>query len=125
MLDLCAEDRLNFGPATTPLIGANGKMSRKPVDPPRPQVSEDASEDELKRLDYVTETAERYFNFYNGQVRIFAWCHGVLTLITLLGTAVTPLLALLLDMSRPSNRLWIALPSAIAGLAAAATLHFA
>jgi len=95
-------------------------MSRKTINPPSPE----ASQEELERLVYVTKAADRYFDFYNSQVPRYAWWHGILTVATLLGTALTPILALFPYGTNGIDKFWIALPSGIAGLAAAANAAF-
>jgi hypothetical protein len=97
-------------------------MSRKKwIDPPKP----DASDDDRKRFDYVMDAAQKLFEFYQNQVVVNFWWHTILTVVTLLGTAATPLFALLLYASPdPRAKFWIALPSGIAGVAAAASVAF-
>lgn len=79
------------------------------------------AESDEDRRDYALYAANAQFNFYQHEVSVNCIWHRVLTIVTLAGSALTPVIALFL-----ANKAWIALPSAIAGLAAAAnsTFHF-
>lgn len=75
---------------------------------------------EQERYDYVLESAAELFRFYQTEVIRYARWYFVLTAVTLIGTAGTPMLALFLKEGvGPLANFWIALPSGIAGLAAA------
>jgi hypothetical protein len=77
------------------------------------------SQNDEDRLEYVLSAAGEHFKFYQHQVNRYAFWYMSLTALTLVGSALTPLLALLLQ-----NKFWIALPSGLAGLAAAANSAF-
>ena len=77
------------------------------------------SQNEEQRLEYVLSAAGEHFNFYQREAVRYGFWYRFLTAATLIGSALTPLLALLLQ-----NKFWIALPSGVAGLAAAANSAF-
>ena len=95
--------------------------NKKWIKPPPPE----ASEDELERFNYLMDASRVQWEFYQSEVSSNYWWYVALTTLTLLGSAATPLVALYLYASTdPLSKFWVALPSGVAGLAAAANVAF-
>ncbi|HUA99598.1 MAG TPA: DUF4231 domain-containing protein [Terracidiphilus sp.] len=79
---------------------------------------------EEDRFTYVLSATDQHLRFYQGEVNSYWFLHMATTAVTLAGTALTPLLALILPHEAPHTQFWIALPSGLAGLAAAVNAAF-
>src|SRR4051812_10341205 len=77
------------------------------------------------RRQAVLENYRNLFDFYNAESSRTARWHIVLQIVTLLGTAITPIVLLVdLDPKATYTKLWLALPASIAGFAAAINASF-
>jgi hypothetical protein len=76
------------------------------------------------RLRAVSANYEWIREFYQREVNLYAYTYIVLTIITLIGTAMTPLLLLFFNSQMPRAPFWEAIPSAVGGLAAAINIAF-
>jgi hypothetical protein len=74
---------------------------------------------EEERLKYVLDVLEEQIEFYQAEVIQKAWCYYVCTIVSLVGAAAVPVLVGVLQSGPALNKLWIALPGAIAALATA------
>jgi hypothetical protein len=77
---------------------------------------------EQGRLTAVLETYEDLRSFYQSEVRWDSSLYNILTVLTLVGTALTPLLVLQDNWAH--SKFWLAVPSAVAGLAVAVNSGF-
>lgn len=77
----------------------------------------DSSADE--RYDFAVKSAAMVIEFYQDETKKYAALNMIFTIVTLVGSALTPLLILIVPKDKGSRDFWVALPSALACLAAA------
>jgi hypothetical protein len=102
--------------------GGKGTMAKKKRKPAPGGLGNLATDEE--RRDYVVRAADEQIDFYQLEVSKYAFWYSALTVIALIGSALTPLLVILLESRTNVGKFWIALPSGIAGLAVAINSAF-
>jgi len=97
-------------------------MSRKTKSTERKTIDAGLPTTLSERVKVVMETYEDYREFYQGETTKYSLCYQILVIVTLSGSALTPIL--LLSKALSSHPVWQAIPGAIGALAAAINAAF-